>query len=542
MTKILGPTLVAGCMALLPLVRAAAQTPDSQASPNQFLVARIQSGATLTRYLQTLRAELVRLDANGDGAIDLADADIQNAIAGASYRANAALRFMNADLDGDGEVTETELRQKLEYDQRMFAASQSASPQPRTLPNPDERIAQEMRSLIAADADKDGRITWNEAIEFAKKQSNYPQGTNSAFAASVRQLLPLAVQGKTSVSLPDIEAAATAVFVAVDTDGNGTISQDELMNARSQADRVRREAQTHLDCGMPAASERSKVVLLGSYETDALSSVAIGSQDGLTGAGTIVVEPGDEPIYLVVASYQPTIWRFEGAVKRIERVVVTTTQTGLDKFDPKAAPLAGVTGLPADRVTFARQSGCLGFFIEAPSIDAAKAAAVVKQQANRDVAVAAGRHKVSGFRVSSGMVDIVEHARPGTLVIPKAEGGTNNVRAQAATGNLEAIFRWLTPGGLIEVDAKSVVASATAQPYEVAPQEAGLIQLMKSGALTQNQRGEFLIHSKMRFPAALSGRHAAKFLLMRGVPMPEGDPGNSVVIAEDTGEPIDKRR
>jgi hypothetical protein len=127
-------------------------------------------------------------------------------------------------------------------------------------------------------------------------------------------------------------------------------------------------------------------------------------------------------------------------------------------------------------------------------------------------------------------------------VIPKAEGGTNNVRAQAATGNLEAIFRWLTPGGLMEVDAKSVVASATAQPYEVAPQEAGLIQLMKSGALTQNQRGEFLIHSKMRFPAALSGRHAAKFLLMRGVPMPEGDPGNSVVIAEDTGEPIDKRR
>jgi len=99
----------------------------------------------------------------------------------------------------------------------------------------------------------------------------------------------------------------------------------------------------------------------------------------------------------------------------------------------------------------------------------------------------------------------------------------------------------MTPRGLIEVEAKSVVASARAEPYEVVPQEAGLIQLMKSGALTQNQRGEFLIHRKIRFPAALSGRHAAKFLLMRGVPTPDGDPGNSAVISEETGEPIGKR-
>lgn len=541
MTRTLGPTLAVSYLVLLAFGgRAPAQTPEPQASPNQFLLTQIQPGATLKGYLQTLRNEVLRLDANRNGAIDAGDADILNAIAGANHRANAALQFMNADFDGDGVVTERELRQKLIYEQRMYAA-QNASPQPRRGPSPDERLAQDVRMLMAADADNDGRITWNEAIEFTKKQDGYARATNSSAATTVSQLLPLATDGSTSISIPDIETAASATFAAIDADGNGTISQDEFAEARSQADRARRE----FDCGMPAASERSKVVLLGTYETDALSSVAIGSQNTLTSAGTIVVEPGDQPIYLLVASYQPTIWRFDGAVERIERVVVTATVTGFETYDQKASPWAGVTGLPADRVTFSRQSGCFSFFTEAPSIDAAKAAAVVKQQAKRDVDVVAGRHTVSGFRVPSGKIDTSESNRSAVMAKSKSGGpamGMNNPSAPAATGDLERNFLFLTPGGVIEIDAKSVVTSTTAEPYDIRPQEAGLIQLMQSGALTQNQRGEFLIHKQIRFPAALTGRHAAKFLLMRGVPMPEGNPGNSLVISEETGEAIEKQR
>jgi hypothetical protein len=104
-------------------------------------------------------------------------------------------------------VTENELRQKLEYDRRMFAAATSASTQRTAPPNPDRQIEQEISTLMAADADKDGRIAWKEAIEFTKTQPNYPQNTNSAFAAPIRQLLPLATGGKTAIPLPDIEAA-----------------------------------------------------------------------------------------------------------------------------------------------------------------------------------------------------------------------------------------------------------------------------------------------------------------------------------------------
>jgi Ca2+-binding EF-hand superfamily protein len=543
MTRSHRAAIAVACMASFVFGEAAAQTPDQQSSPNQFLIERLQAGATLERYLQSLRAELLRLDANGDGVIDSADVDLHNAIAAAVYRANAAMRFMNADLDGDGVVTEAELRLKLEYDRRMSRAAQSdvrSSGPGSSSQNPDELITQEIRNLMAADADNDGRITWNEAIEFAKKQPYYERGATSGLAESARQLLPLATDGKTSVSLLDIEAAAAATFAAVDTDGNGTISQDELAAARSHANRQRSEEQTRLDCGMPAASEKSKVVLLGSHGAEALSSVAIGTQDDITGVGTINVEPGDEPIYLVIASYQPIIWRFYGAVERIERLVLTTTLTGFNKNDPKSLPLAGATGLPVDRVTFARQSGCIGFFTEVPSIDAAKAAGAVKRQAGKDVAVSAGRLKVAGFRVPSGKVDVIDIHRPGAEIArTTVKGDAGIIPVPAATGNLEREFLRSTPGGLIEIDAKNVVASTTAEPYEVVPQEAGLIQLMKSGALTQNQRGEFIIHKKIRFPAGLP---VARFLLMSGVPTPEGDPGNSIVISEETGEPIEKRR
>lgn len=553
MTRLYRAAIAIVGMALLVSSQSDAQTNEQQAPPIQILARRVQASATLQRYLESLRAEVLRLDANGDGVIDSADAEIHNAIMTASHRANASVRFMSADLDGDGAVTEAELRQKLEYDQRIAAAMRNVAPpsvsDPR-VPNPDDRTSQEIRNLLTADADNDGRVTWAEVIEFLKRQPFYVQSLTSPQAKFINQLLPLASDGK-PLSLSEIEAAATAAFLAIDTDGNGTISQDELAAARSQpkprrkeeqAQPQRSEEQPQLNCGMPAASEKAKVVLLGSGETEALSNVAIGTQDEATGVGTIKVEAGDEPIYLVIVSYQPTIWRFDGAVERIEHVVVTTTRTGLNETDQKSPPLAGVTGLPADRVTFARQSGCIGVFSEVPSIDAAKAAGAVKQQSGKDVAVTAGRFKVAGFRVPSGRVDVIER-NPGTQITsaPKFEGDANKAQVQA-TSNLETIFRWYTPGGLIDVDAKSVVASATAQRYEVAPQEAGLIQLMKSGALTQNPRGEFLIHGKIRFPAALSGRHATKFLLMRSVPMPEGDPGNSLIIAEETGEPIEKRR
>jgi len=45
------------------------------------------------------------------------------------------------------------------------------------------------------------------------------------------------------------------------------------------------------------------LVFIG-YQTEALSSVTLGSQDAVVHAGRVVVEPGPEPLYIVISTYQ----------------------------------------------------------------------------------------------------------------------------------------------------------------------------------------------------------------------------------------------
>jgi hypothetical protein len=94
-------------------------------------------------------------------------------------------------------------------------------------------------------------------------------------------------------------------------------------------------------------------------------------------------------------------------------------------------------------------------------------------------------------------------------------------------------MRHIHPGGLVEIDPRSVVASQRVERYDVMPEEAGLIRLEQDGAITRNSSGEFLVHRKIRFPAGLYGM--LRFRIQKGTPMPEGDPGHSCVIVEATG-------
>ena len=44
------------------------------------------------------------------------------------------------------------------------------------------------------------------------------------------------------------------------------------------------------------------------------------------------------------------------------------------------------------------------------------------------------------------------------------------------------------------------------------------------------------MREKIRFPAGLAGAHSVTFLVMNGTPYPDGDPGHSCVITEETGQ------
>ncbi len=513
-----------------------AQSAPASDLPNPYLLQYLAGGSTLDRYLQAVRTQVVRLDADGNGMLDAADIEAHNAVNAAQFRTMFANRIMMADLNDDKVVTEDELRRKFLYDHRQTSAAL-----PRAA-NINSNAEQDISKYMAADLNHDGRITWDEAVELAKKQPDYARTTTFGLGASLSKLLALAPPGKNAITMAEIEEAATALFRQVDTDKNGTISLDELDVARRRQNQASAASamMPRVICDVPKASEAAKVVLLGAYQTESLSSVTLGSQDEVVGLGNVIVEPGKDPLYIAVATYEPTIWRFYGATERIERVVVMSSGGRADKATGRRVPLAGVVGLPAERVSFPQAVGCLGYFTATPTTQSAVASGAIKAAAGRAPDVLAGKYAVTAFNVPSGKTESLGQVRAGSLQI--VQGGATyllengKVSVVQPDKNMDQTLYRFRPGGVVTVDAKNVVASAKADAYEVLPQEAGLSQLLKSGVLTRNGQGEYLINKKMRFPAGLTGAHSAKFLLLRGVPKPEGQPGHSRVVSEETGE------
>lgn len=514
----------------------------------KFLLSRALPGLTKDRFLQRLRVEFAQLDADGNAELSAADGEIHRMMSAVALRAAMVSQVVNADLDGDGATTEAELRRRLSYDQRGIAY--------RNPMGPIEEIERTIIRLLGADSNGDGRITIAEAESRAKAlaQSDGEPPAPTSLVLRFEQMILLKAANRDVLSVKELDDAAATFFLALDADKDSRISIAEITSYSRQAvsstepvEKLKtqlenqQEADLRAVCPMPKASENAKVILLAAYESDAVSTAAIGSQDFETRAGLVTVQPGDTPLYVIIATHRATIWRFVGAIDRIEHVTLTSNSTLRQNMLGEVS-LAGATGLPRDRVTFLKPR-CLSYFSETPSVRAAKATAFIRKQVGKPPEVAASRYKVSGFVVPSGEIRSVEPSGRPTLLIHKPAGtltieGGANVIVQAGASDLARDVARSYPGGVVEIDPAAVVASHPVERYEVLPANAGLLQLIQNGALTRNKSGEYLIKEKMRFPAGLQGARSTKFLLLRGVPEPDGDPGHSCVVVEETGEPL----
>jgi Ca2+-binding EF-hand superfamily protein len=321
---------------------ATAQNASPRLSPaNQYLFSMLPMDITLQRYLDHLRNQFRQADADMNGELNQADIDIHASVAAAHARMMLSTMILRADLDGDGVVTADELRRVMRYERRLHPRL------PVTDPGAEDPTEIEVRRLMQADADRDGRITHAEAMNFAKAQPDYVR-IRQGLADSSQRMMAAMPAGKTGLTVADLEIGADALFRTIDTNGDGKISieehkayrdhpdqphiqaQREAQLARAQREqqardeariRAEKEAEKRAVCAMPKASEAAKVMLLGAYQTGAISNVTLGSQDIAVGVGNVTIEPGAEPLYLVIGTFRPTIWRFYGAVERIERLV-----------------------------------------------------------------------------------------------------------------------------------------------------------------------------------------------------------------------------
>lgn len=257
------------------------------------------------------------------------------------------------------------------------------------------------------------------------------------------------------------------------------------------------------DCRMPSASAKAQVVVLSAYETSAISTVSLGSQDAVVHVGDIVVDPGAEPLYIVIPSFSAVIWRFTGATERIERVVLTARATGAGRGTTHEPFQVGATGVPKAKVAFMPKSTCIQYFHKMGSNEATRAVTAVRDLLGRKPNVVAADYEVKGFRVPSGKVE--KTTKRG----------------------------FQPPPDVVKVDKATVVSSVPAVDYTVLPERAGIEQLLASGALRRTGLDTYVVQKKIRFPAGLHGANSATFVMPRGVPAPDGDPGHSCVVTEN---------
>jgi hypothetical protein len=342
-------------------------------------------------------------------------------------------------------------------------------------------------------------------------------------------------------------------FDAADQDRDGRVSADEyadfnrrLGEARERLQRERAAEVRALrfqaavaECDVPPAPAGVHLVLLGAYQGKALSSAWVGTHDSVTSVTTVEIVPGREPLYLVLASYDAMIWDIVGATERIAGIVahaeVDADPAGLQRDKP----FVGVIGVARGLIRFTAHAGCLVPVTEETMEDgsARDIAALLLGRAPDEIG---GAQRAATFRVPAARYF---PDRPVRYAIPLPKKG----RGEMLWREVEEEF----PAGIAQIDVESVISVHPVQSYTVLPGRAGLAQLVDAGALTiagTSERfrldsddpkpfttaGEFRIVEKVRLPARPRGR----FILRRGVAMPEGDLGRICLLTETDMKPV----
>jgi Ca2+-binding EF-hand superfamily protein len=513
---------------------AAAQRVRSPFDFNETIARNLVPGARLARFLGEMRTAFLRHDHDRDSVISAIDRERSRQMLAALERSKLVTPFLRVDLDGDGVVTREEV---LKYETHIARTSLRGEG-PQIEARRQQQVSARLAALMVADRNGDGRIDWSEMIAHAKQAVEAGQHVNfdpAHFDPAYRVILGFDADGDGKTTLAEFMTAMEKQFDDVDTNSDGVISRGEF-DAYWQ--RIGRPAPKVADikpseedkrvalCAPPRVPKDVKFVLFNGSGGRGISTVAIGSQDRVTKTTRVTIEPGSDPLYLVLISPGPTVWQFDGAVDRVRRAVLLAISG-----EGGGASPAGATGLSKDVITVGRSGTCMDFWVH--------------MQRLRDHPHIMRHYSLLLFGRQPDAV--VEAKGVWNLHLPSGKTSEPTEAEQRSTfpiDNPTAIHLLhvresllsSSPGGVVPIDPAVVIAGQPVARYEVLPEQAGLLQLMLEGTLERNQKGEFLVGGAMRFPAGLAGGDAVIFRIRKGVPVPTGDPGHSKVWSDETGD------
>ena len=497
---------------------------DPIADIRALLVQRNPSGSDILSQIAPLLRDI---DREGNG-LEQKDIDQAKLIHDAQRRAQVISRNLVYDLNGDLVVTRQEAESVLDYQMAVYAARAAGTSQANA--NKRQRD-QQVNKIMQGDADGNQKLEGTElsVLGEGSEEARRYEDFNVNFAQALLKADPNADGIVT-------EAESLAVLSKV-AEGYAEAVVQFKQSRKAAGGNVSVE-----NCPALSVPDKSKLVLLSTYEGASLSTVSLAGQDGVTEVATLDIEAGSEPLTLVISSYSALIWKFTGATERIAKVYVGSTQ--VNAADGKTA--AGVTGLPKDKVGFLTGRRCLGYFDEAQSPEALIASARIGKLAGRPVDALLATYSSNVIHLPSGdgaktnaskdngnRLTIIDGSKR-IIVGPNGELKVETVDASQNGGSsgLQRELLRFNPGGVQAINIKDVVSEAKPEVYGVLPQQAGLLQLVSEGKIKSTGGSGFLILKKIRYPAGLTGAHSVKFIVSKGVPMPEGDPGHSCVFSE----------
>jgi len=373
--------------------------------------------------------------------------------------------------------------------------------------------------LLRADANADGKVSLDEALSYVQNPGDGSLGGRSS--SQLEKFLALDPNNDGMLTAEELQELATAAFAYFDKDGDGVLSAAEKQEVQvrvtmiSRAENMRQQIS---QCRFPKASAQQKVYLVTAYEGGTLSNVSVAGQDAETETASIEIAAGSEPIYLAVSSYTPMIWRLTGHVERV------TTFYGSGRAG------VGVTGAPEDAVTLVSDRECIprreGTSAGSPDFFQALTSLI-----DHDIDGMVSRYTSYNMGLPSdfrALTNVVEHDRTTTQPDISLDGLPSQEGIMEFKQTLASLKRF-SPGGVVNIEARSVIATRVAERYQILPQEAGLLQLLQNGSLVERGPAYVAMQPFARYPAGLAGAHAVTFQFDEGMKLPEGNPGHSKV-------------
>ena len=275
---------------------------------------------------------------------------------------------------------------------------------------------------------------------------------------------------------------------------------------------------------MPPKSELEFIALSANHGAG-YALVALGGDDKATALNDVFVENGSSKFGVVLKSYQPAIWRFSGAVHRLERVIAVGPA---QNNNPMGEVRSGVISVPASCVSFISNDAIndLMFTLSRAGIH------TDAKQLNYILGVTpAQQHELR--TPSKGVIRVpsVEMDRAGSVL------AQHSASRNPLTAMLWELAGRHYPNGYIEIEPNSIVAGASARPYLVMPGLAGLAQLVERGDIEMlstpvvNVHANLQIHDgnwkfrilrKVALPSDLYGHLAdPHFVVAKGVDWPD---------------------